>query len=90
MSMEHRRRLVRARGRLGWASTGANMRSSTAMAKANPPVTHMPTAPTPGPPQRWCSVAARARSQETTGDVFPVAKMVNSRLMQAGMPDCAT
>ncbi len=37
-------------------------------------------APTPGPPQRSCSYAARARSQVTTGEDFPVASTVNSRL----------
>ena len=43
------------RGRDGWLSTGATTTSSTIMARANPPVRHMPTAPTPGPPHRSCS-----------------------------------
>ncbi len=57
------------------------------MARANPPVKHMPTAPTPGPPQRSCSSAANARSQSTTGDVRPVASTVNSRLTHVGTND---
>lgn len=36
-------------------------------------------APTPGPPQRWCTSAASWRSQDTTGDVLPVARQANSR-----------
>ena len=55
-----------------------------AMARANPPVKHIPTAPTPGPPQRSCSRAARARSHEMTGDVRFDAQVVNSRLTQSG------
>ena len=53
------------------------------MPRANPPVKHMPTAPTPGPPQRACSAAARARSQLMIGLVLPWASTVNSRLMHA-------
>ncbi len=55
-----------------------------AMASANPPVKHIPTAPTPGPPQRSCSALARARNQSTHGDVRPVASMENSRLTHTG------
>ena len=76
--------LVTASGIDGWDSTGARSRSSVAMARANPPVKHMPTAPTPGPPQRSCSARASARSQSITGDVRPVAKTVNSLDTQAG------
>ena len=68
----------------GCDSTGASRRSSVAMARAKPPVKHIPIAPTPGPPQRSCSVRASARSQSMTGDVFPVAKTVNSLETQAG------
>ena len=53
------------------------------MPSANPPVKHMPTAPTPGPPHRACSAAARARSQLMIGLVRPWAITVNSRLMHA-------
>ncbi len=67
----------------GWLSTGATTASSTIMARANPPVRHMPTAPTPGPPQRSCSWRASARSQTVTGDVRPVAQVENSRETQA-------
>ena len=42
----------RETGREGWLSTGATTTSSTIMPRANPPVKHMPTAPTPGPPHR--------------------------------------
>lgn len=59
------------------------MRSSVAIARANPPVKHMPIAPTPGPPQRWCSSAANARIHSTAGEVLPVARIVKSLLMQA-------
>ena len=69
-------------GRAGWLSTGASTRSSTAMARANPPVKHMPTAPTPRPPHSACARAASARSQVTTGLVRFSANMVNSRETQ--------
>jgi hypothetical protein len=71
-------------GRDGWLRTGATKRSSTAMPSAKPPVKHIPTAPTPGPPQRSCSAAARARSHVVTGVVRPVARTANSRDTQAG------
>ena len=73
----------------GWLSTGASTTSSTIMASANPPVKHMPTTPTPGPPQRSCSAAASLRSHTVTGLVFFSAKAENSREMQAGPSDCS-
>ena len=48
----------------GWLSTGASTMSSTIIASAKPPVKHMPTTPTPGPPQRSCSAAASLRSHD--------------------------
>ena len=72
-----------ANGSDGWLSTGASIRSSTIMPRAKPPVKHMPTAPTPGPPHSSCALAASARSQPTIGLVCPVAKTVNSRATQA-------
>ncbi len=60
------------------------------MARAKPPVKHIPTAPTPGPPHRACSSLARARSQAVTGLVRFRARMVNSREMQARAIDEAT
>ena len=53
------------------------------MPRANPPVKHMPTAPTPGPPHCWCSWAARARNQATTGLVRRRARTENSWEMHA-------
>ena len=55
-----------------------------AIARAKPPVKHIPTAPTPGPPHRSCSWPARARSHSITGDVRFVAHVVNSRLTHSG------
>ena len=78
-----RRPLVTGKGSEGWLRTGATTTSSTIMARANPPVKHMPTAPTPGPPQRACSSRARALNQVMIGLVFPWARRVNSRVMQA-------
>ena len=77
------RRFVTASGSDGCESTGATMRRSTAIARAKPPVKHIPTTPTPGPPARSCSSAASARNQPITRDVRPVASTVNSRLMHA-------
>ena len=65
------RPLVTGKGSDGWLRTGATTTSSTIMARANPPVKHMPTAPTPGPPQRSCSSRARARNQAMIGLVLP-------------------
>ena len=65
-------RSVGPNGSEGWDSTGASIAVvDAAIASANPPVKHMPTAPTPGPPHRSCSADARARSQSMTGDVRP-------------------
>ena len=66
-------------GRDGWATTGATTASSTIIAKAKPPVKHMPRAPTPGPPSSPCSSRASARSQVATGEVRPTASLLNSR-----------
>jgi hypothetical protein len=60
-------RAVSGAGIPGWLSTGASTAGSTAMARAYPPVKHMPTAPTPGPPHSACAWAVSARSQVTTG-----------------------
>ena len=65
----------------GWLSTGATMMSSTIIASAKPPLKHMPTAPTPGPPTSWCRLRASARSQPMIGDVWFSAQWVNSREM---------
>ncbi|SHZ99804.1 Uncharacterised protein [Mycobacteroides abscessus subsp. abscessus] len=78
--MLYRAFLLRPNGSEGCDSTGASSLSSAAMASAYPPVKHMPMAPTPGPPLRSCSFCASARSQLITGEVFPVASTVNSRL----------
>ncbi len=51
-------RLPIGKGSDGWLRTGATTTSSTIIASAKPPVKHIPTAPTPGPPQRSCSDAA--------------------------------
>ena len=60
------------------------------MPRAKPPVKHMPTAPTPGPPHRPVLVpAASARSQLMTGLVRPVARTVNSLATQARASDDA-
>ena len=77
-------RLAIGNGCEGWLSTGASTKSSTIMASAKPPVKHMPTTPTPGPPQRSCSDLASGRSQEVIGLVRFRAKQENSREMQAG------
>ena len=76
--------LERGNGSDGWLSTGARTTSSTIIANAKPPVKHMPTAPTPGPPQRSCSAAASLRSHTVIGLVFLSANAVNSRETQAG------
>ena len=72
----------------GWLSTGASTTSSTIMASAKPPVKHMPTTPTPGPPQRSCSAAASLRNHTVIGLVFFSAKAENSFETQAGPMDC--
>ena len=91
-----RRRRARARasapcraanGSDGWLSTGASISSSTAIASAKPPVKHMPTAPTPGPPACACRSRASARSQSMTGDVRLSAHVVNSRETHARVID---
>ncbi len=83
-SIDERWAGVTANGSDGWESTGTSRLGCVAIAKANPPVKHIPTAPTPGPPQRSCSAPARARNQPTTGDVRCVAQVVNSRLTHRG------
>ena len=67
----------------GWASTGATTEVSTIIASAKPPVKHIPSAPTPGPPSSPWSDRASERSQTAIGDVRPVAIVVNSRLTQS-------
>jgi hypothetical protein len=62
------RRLDRAvNGSEGWERTGATMAASVIIARANPPVKHIPTAPTPLPSHSACAKAASARSQSTMG-----------------------
>ena len=68
----------------GCDSTGASTGASASIASANPPVKHMPTTPTPGPPHWWWTCRARARSHSMTGDVLPVASTWNSRDTHAG------
>jgi hypothetical protein len=79
----HRQRQGRLR------QTGAIIRSSWAIASANPPVRHMPTAPTPGPPPSSWAIAARWRSHATIGLVVPVAQVANSRATQTLARDAA-
>ena len=67
-----------AKGIDGCDSTGATTTSSTIIASANPPLKHMPTAPTPGPPTSRCNDRARARSQPMIGEVCWRAQWVNS------------
>ena len=81
------RALPTGNGAEGWHSTGAATESSTIIASAKPPVKHMPSAPTPGPPSSSCSSRARLRSQPAIGAVSPVASLVNSRLTQTWRSD---
>src|SRR5665811_1289220 len=62
-------------GRDGWLSTGATTTSSTIMASANPPVKHIPTTPTPGPPQVACSALAKAEHATCGGPGVGVVGM---------------
>ena len=78
---------VTTNGTDGWLSTGAATWPSTIIARAKPPVKHMPRAPTPGPPSSSCSEAARARVQVAMGDVLLVARAVNSLEMQTWASD---
>ena len=57
---------------------------------ANPPLKHMPTAPTPGPPARVCRSRASARNHSMTGDVRFVAHVVNSCEMHTLVNDRST
>ena len=71
------------KGNDGWLRTGASMRSSTIIPRAKPPVKHIPTAPTPGPPHAACASAASWRSQPMIGLVRSSASFVNSLVTQA-------
>ena len=73
----------------GWLSTGASISGSVAIARANPPVKHMPTAPTPGPPWRSWHWRASARNQSMAGGVVRRAKARNSFDTHAGASDVA-
>jgi hypothetical protein len=84
-----RPRLVTGAGRAGWLATAARTDGSTAIARANPPVKHMPTAPTPGPPHSACAITASARRKLTTGLVRS-ARMVNSRATHTRSTDLTT
>ena len=77
------RRAPTGKGSEGWLSTGATTTGSTIMPRAKPPVRHIPTAPTPGPPQRSCHSRLSALSQEMTGLVLFMAMTVNSFEMHA-------
>ena len=68
------------KGNEGWATTGAATDSSTIIASANPPVKHMPSAPTPAPPSSSWSERANERSQSATGEVAPTLSLLNSLL----------
>ena len=72
----------RPSGSEGCASTGATTTGSTIIARAKPPVRHMPMTPTPGPPLPSCSTWARSRSHDVTGLAWPLAKRLNSREIQ--------
>ena len=69
-------------GSEGWDSTGATTAGSVIIARAKPPVKHMPTAPTPLPPHSSCALRARARSQSTIGLERPSFRATNSRRTQ--------
>ncbi|MEJ7719567.1 MAG: hypothetical protein WKF58_03615 [Ilumatobacteraceae bacterium] len=73
-----------ANGSDGCDSTGAITEGSAAMPRAKLPVKHMPTTPTPGPPQRRWASAASALHHDTAGDVSPFASTANSLEMHAG------
>ena len=77
-----RRGFFPASGREGCDSTGATTAGSVIMASAKLPVKHMPTAPTPFPPQSAWAWRASARSQSTIGLDLSVAQTLNSRRMQ--------
>ncbi len=66
------------------------MSSSTAIPSAKPPLKHIPTAPTPGPPARSCRSRASARSHSITGDVWLSFHVVNSRETHTCPNDFAT
>ena len=70
-------------GNEGWLSTGAITSGVAIMPRANPPVKHMPIAPTPGPPHSPWVYRARARSQSVIGARRPVANDANSFDTQA-------
>ena len=67
-----------AKGMDGWLSTGATMMSSTIIPSAKPPLKHMPTAPTPGPPTSSWRLRASARRKPMTGEVRSSAQFANS------------
>ena len=73
------RALPKAKGSDGCDSTGAIITSSSIIPSAKPPLKHMPTAPTPGPPTSRCNCLASARNHAMTGEVWPNASVVNSR-----------
>jgi hypothetical protein len=81
--------LPTANGSEGCESTGATITSSTIIPSANPPLKHMPIAPTPGPPSSRCNDRASARSQPMIGDVWFSAQCVNSLEMHTFAIDWA-
>ena len=74
-------------GSEGWESTGASISGSVDIASANPPVKHIPTAPTPGPPHSRWAWRASARSQSIAGGVVRRANAGNSWDTHAGTID---
>ena len=66
------------------------MMSSTIIPSAKPPVKHMPTAPTPGPPHSSCASVASARSQPIAGLVRSSASVTNSLATQPWRNDFTT
>ena len=81
-------RRPRAIGSDGCESTGAIIRSSTIIPSANPPLKHMPIAPTPGPPTSAWRLPASARNHAITGAVRPTAHAANSRATHIDAIDC--
>lgn len=71
-----------ASGNDGCDRTGATTAGSVIIARAKPPVKHIPTAPTPAPPQSACAFRESARNQSTIGLERSVAHTVNSRRTQ--------
>ena len=87
MPRSRRWRFETGNGSDGWLRTGASTLSSTIIARANPPVMHMPTADA-GTATRASPCRPSARSHSVTGEVLPVAKAANSRETQHQARTC--